>query len=90
MDAHAPPPPNAADCYPAWIATSTLPFTAARHPHACGFSLSPQAAVCQYLAYAKKDKCRGFIGLNGEYGDHCKLTGFLPLHAVVNAGFPKM
>jgi hypothetical protein len=64
--------------------------SSARRPRALVSLSLAQAAVCQYLAYAKKDKCRGFIGLNGEYGDHCKLTGFLPLHAVVNAGFPKM
>ena len=30
------------------------------------------------------------IGLNGDYGEFCKLTGFLPLHAVVAQGHTKM
>ena len=49
-----------------------------------------KSAVVLYLSLAKTDKCRGFLGLNGEYGVSCRLTGFLPLHAVVACGFPGM
>ena len=33
---------------------------------------------------------RGLVGLNGEYGERCLLTGFLPLHAVVANGHTSM
>ena len=44
-------------------------------PMAYAAAFCMRKAIALWLQLARHDKMRGFVGLNGEYAEHCKLTG---------------